>query len=82
MAFSKNLDKMSLRNVAHFSFKEGSRIFKQRAMSEANEQGSNANCFALREDLKTAAMREFPLKAGGERREERTARNFRQEIYL
>ena len=37
---------------------------------------------ALREDEKTAAMHEFPPKAGGECREGRAARNFRQEIYL
>jgi len=32
LAFSKNFDKMSLRNVANFPFKVGSRIFKQRAL--------------------------------------------------
>jgi hypothetical protein len=32
--------------------------------------------------LKTAAMGEFPPEAGGEHREGRTAKNFRQEIYL
>src|SRR3989338_9242582 len=31
LAFSKNFDKMNLRNVADPSFKKGSRIFKQRA---------------------------------------------------
>jgi len=31
LAFFKNLDKMNSRNAADFSFKKGSRIFKQRA---------------------------------------------------
>jgi hypothetical protein len=31
LVFSKNFDKMSLRNVADFSFKKGSRISKQSA---------------------------------------------------
>ena len=33
LAFFKNFDTMTLRNVADFSFKKGSRIFKQRAPS-------------------------------------------------
>ena len=38
LAFFKNFDKMSLRNVADFPLKEGSRIFKQRAPHDAGPE--------------------------------------------
>jgi len=44
LAFFKNFDKMNLRNVADFSFKEGSRIFKQRAPIQNEVAFSKPKC--------------------------------------
>jgi len=52
--------------------------------NERSEFGTRgeSQLLGFRWDEKAAAMRELSLKATSERREERAARNFRQEIYL